>query len=201
MMLNDNDNKKSNGIIYRFKKKRRIGFLIYLTFVSLIIFMLVWVYFNDSLPFNLSKYIYVRDEPISYQTIITKIYGDDETENTVLTPSSTITRKIDLIWEVTPKKQNRKGTITYIIDSITNEDGVDVSGIIYLEFEKSVNDIYSNQPFVVTIFIKMYDQNNQAEYDLVAGHQVNIQFSFKINPALTTSLKNDFLLKSRFFVI
>lgn len=201
MMLNDNDNKKSNGIIYRFKKKRRIGFLIYLTFVSLIIFMLVWVYFNDSLPFNLSKYIYVRDEPISYQTIITKIYGDDETENTVLTPSSTITRKIDLIWEVTPKKQNRKGTITYIIDSITNEDGVDVSGIIYLEFEKSVNDIYSNQPFVVTIFIKMYDQNNQAEYDLVAGHQVKIQFSFKINPALTTSLKNDFLLKSRFFVI
>lgn len=201
MMLNDNDNRKSNGIIYRFKKKRRIGFLIYLTFVSLIIFMLVWVYFNDSLPFNLSKYIYVRDEPISYQTIITKIYGDDETENTVLTPSSTITRKIDLIWEVTPKKQNRKGTITYIIDSITNEDGVDVSGIIYLEFEKSVNDIYSNQPFVVTIFIKMYDQNNQAEYDLVAGHQVNIQFSFKINPALTTSLKNDFLLKSRFFVI
>lgn len=201
MMLNDNDNKKSNGIIYRFKKKRRIGFLIYLTFVTLIIFMLVWVYFNDSLPFNLSKYIYVRDEPISYQTIITKIYGDDETENTVLTPSSTITRKIDLIWEVTPKKQNRKGTITYIIDSITNEDGVDVSGIIYLEFEKSVNDIYSNQPFVVTIFIKMYDQNNQAEYDLVAGHQVKIQFSFKINPALTTSLKNDFLLKSRFFVI
>ena len=201
MMLNDNDNKKSNGIIYRFKKKRRIGFLIYLTFVTLIIFMLVWVYFNDSLPFNLSKYIYVRDEPISYQTIITKIYGDDETENTVLTPSSTITRKIDLIWEVTPKKQNRKGTITYIIDSITNEDGVDVSGIIYLEFEESVNDIYSNQPFVVTIFIKMYDQNNQAEYDLVAGHQVKIQFSFKINPALTTSLKNDFLLKSRFFVI
>ena len=201
MMLNDNDNKKSNGIIYRFKKKRRIGFLIYLTFVSLIIFMLVWVYFNDSLPFNLSKYIYVRDEPISYQTIITKIYGDDETENTVLTPSSTITRKIDLIWEVTPKKQNRKGTITYIIDSITNEDGVDVSGIIYLEFEKSVNDIYSNQPFVVTIFIKMHDSNNQAEYDLVAGHQVKIQFSFKINPALTTSLKNDFLLKSRFFVI
>lgn len=201
MMLNDNDNKKSNGIIYRFKKKRRIGFLIYLTFVSLIIFMLVWVYFNDSLPFNLSKYIYVRDEPISYQTIITKIYGDDETENTVLTPSSTINRKIDLIWEVTPKKQNRKGTITYIIDSITNEDGVDVSGIIYLEFEESVNDIYSNQPFVVTIFIKMYDQNNQAEYDLVAGHQVKIQFSFKINPALTTSLKNDFLLKSRFFVI
>lgn len=201
MMLNDNDNKKSNGIIYRFKKKRRIGFLIYLTFVTLIIFMLVWVYFNDSLPFNLSKYIYVRDEPISYQTIITKIYGDDETENTVLTPSSTITRKIDLIWEVTPKKQNRKGTITYIIDSITNEDGVDVSGIIYLEFEESVNDIYSNQPFVVTIFIKTHDPNNQAEYDLVAGHQVKIQFSFKINPALTTSLKNDFLLKSRFFVI
>lgn len=201
MMLNDNDNKKSNGIIYRFKKNRRIGFLIYLTFVTLIIFMLVWVYFNDSLPFNLSKYIYVRDEPISYQTIITKIYGDDETENTVLTPSSTITRKIDLIWEVTPKKQNRKGTITYIIDSITNEDGVDVSGIIYLEFEESVDDIYSNQPFVVTIFIKMHDPNNQAEYDLVAGHQVKIQFSFKIDPALTSSLKNDFLFESRFFVI
>ena len=201
MMLNDNDNKKSNGIIYRFKKKRRIGFLIYLTFVSLIIFMLVWVYFNDSLPFNLSKYIYVRDEPISYQTIITKIYGDDETENTVLTPSSTITRKIDLIWEVMPKKQNRKGTITYIIDSITNEDGVDVSGIIYLEFEESVNEIYSNQPFVVNITIKMHQPNNQTEYELVAGHQVKIQFSFKIDPALTSSLKNDFLFESRFFVI
>jgi len=199
MMLNDND--KTNGIIYRFKKKRIIGFLIYLTFVSLIIFMLVWVYFNDSLPFNLSKYIYVRDEPISYQTIITKIYGDDETENTVLTPSSTITRKIDLIWEVTPKKQNRKGTITYIIDSITNEDGVDVSNIIYLEFEESVNEIYSNQPFVVNITIKMHQPNNQTEYELVAGHQVKIQFSFKIDPALTSSLKNDFLFESRFFVI
>ena len=126
-MLN-NDNKKSNEITKHFKRHRRIGFLIYLLFVTLIIFMLLWVYFTDNLPFNLNKYIYVRDEPISYQTIITKIYGDNDTENNILTPSSTITRKIDLIWEVMPKKQNRKGIITYVIYSITNKDDIDMSG-------------------------------------------------------------------------
>jgi len=199
-MLN-NDNKKSNEITKHFKRHRRIGFLIYLLFVTLIIFMLLWVYFTDNLPFNLNKYIYVRDEPISYQTIITKIYGDNDTENNILTPSSTITRKIDLIWEVMPKKQNRKGIITYVIYSITNEDGVDVSNIIYLEFEESVDEIYSNQPFVVNIMIKMHDPENQTEYNLVAGHQVKIKLSFKVDPALTTSLKNDFLFGSRFFTI
>ncbi|MDD2575006.1 MAG: hypothetical protein PHD47_00900 [Acholeplasmataceae bacterium] len=199
-MLN-NDNKKSNEITKHFKRHRRIGFLIYLLFVTLIIFMLLWVYFTDNLPFNLNKYIYVRDEPISYQTIITKIYGDNDTENNILTPSSTITRKIDLIWEVMPKKQNRKGIITYVIYSITNEDGVDVSNIIYLEFEESVDEIYSNQPFVVNIMIKMHEPENQTEYNLVAGHQVKIKLSFKVDPALTTSLKNDFLFGSRFFTI
>lgn len=200
-MLDNNENKKTNEPIDHFKRQRRIGFLIYLLFVALIIFLLLWVSFNDNLPFNLNRFIYVRDQPISYQTIITKIYGDDDTENNVLTPSSTITRKIDLIWEVMPKKQKRKGVITYVIDSITNEDGVDVSSIIYLEFEESVDEIYSNQPFVVNIMIKMHQPNNQAEYDLVAGHQVKIKILFKIDPALTTNLKNDFLFGSRFFIL
>lgn len=200
-MLYNRDEKEKDAIASVKKKHKCVGFLIYLLLLAFLIFLLLWGYFGNGFPSNLDKYIYIRDEPIKYQTLITDIYSEDDPNHQTLDPSTTLKRKIDMMWEVIPKRQKNIGDITYIIESITNENGIDISHIIYLEFDESVNEIWSNEKFSVLINIKMNEPKDQAEYELVAGHQVTIKLSIQIKPLIPETLKATSITKSLFCLI
>lgn len=172
------------GYLY-VKRNKKTGIFIFLLFVFTIL-GLVFLGHKVGAFDPIVEYVVSVDEaaPTSHVLIVVNIKDEDhkllvppgrETEDSV----SELHAKINLLWETSPRDDSLEGLLHIKVKSIINEEGIDVSDLIYVEFASSMQ-IDSNKPGALPIVIKMHEPENAESYHLVANQVIKIIFEFNV---------------------
>lgn len=88
--------------------------------------------------------------------------------------------EIHIVWRSNPLRIGTPGILSFDLIEIKNQDGVDVSHIIFIE----TNNIEIKSDNLVTFKVRVWmnEPEDQANYDLVAGKKIIVTGSYKVQP-------------------
>lgn len=165
------------------KRDRKTGIIIFLLFLLIMSGLFYTGYKMGTFRAFKEQFFKLSEGTITHSIVLVDVEGDNykplvpegyEDSNSV----NKIELDLNMIWEISPRDESMEGTLSISV-RFENEEGIDVSAIVYALFPTSTL-VTSNKTLTIPVVFKM-NLPTEETYPLVAGQTIVAIFTFTLS--------------------